>query len=73
MYKLLDQLKSGETAKVSKIDGCRNATKRLYEMGLSTGTSFEVVKNDVGPVIVSIYGNNVAVGRRLAHKIFTTQ
>lgn len=65
----LAQLKSGEKGKVEKIDAGKCAVKRLYEMGLNVGANFEVVKNDVGPIIVSLFGNNIAVGRCLAQKI----
>lgn len=65
----LAQLKSGEKGKVKKIGAGKCAVKRLYEMGLNVGANFEVVKNDVGPIIVSLFGNNIAVGRCLAQKI----
>ncbi|NLM45098.1 MAG: ferrous iron transport protein A [Clostridiales bacterium] len=66
----LTKLHSGESCKIEKIAAGMNATKRLYEMGLNTGSKIKVVKNDIGPVIVSICGNKIAVGRGLAEKIF---
>ncbi len=42
-------------------------------MGFNIGTNFEVVKNDAGPVVVSLFGNKVAVGRGLAQKIIVSQ
>ena len=69
----LAQLKSGDKGKVKKVCACRCASKRLYEMGFNIGTNFEVVKNDIGPVIVSLFGNKVAVGRGLAQKIIVNQ
>lgn len=68
----LIQLKSGEKGKVEKIYACRRATKRLYEMGFNIGADFKVVKNDGGPIIVSLFGNNIAVGRCLAQKIIVS-
>ncbi len=65
----LAKLHSGEICKIQKINAGMNATKRLYEMGLNTGSRVKVVKNDIGPVIVSLYGNKIAVGRGLAEKI----
>ncbi len=69
----LAQLDTGKTGKIEKIHAGRCAAKRLYEMGLNVGATFEVVKNDMGPVIVSLFGNNVAVGRCLAQKIIVNQ
>jgi len=68
--KTLSQLHSGENCKIQKISAGFMATKRLYEMGLNSGAQVKVVKNDIGPVIVSIYGNKIALGRGLAEKIF---
>jgi len=67
--KSLTQLNSGQKCKIQKISAGFNATKRLYEMGLNTGAKVEIIKNDIGPIIVSLYGNKVAVGRGLAEKI----
>lgn len=69
----LAQLNPGEKGKVERIHACGYAAKRLYEMGFNIGAIFEVVKNDRGPVVVSLFGNNIAVGRRLAQKIIVSQ
>ncbi|NMB26622.1 MAG: ferrous iron transport protein A [Tissierellia bacterium] len=65
----LIQLNSGEQGKVKKICAGGCATKRLYEMGFNTGAKVKVVKNDAGPIIVSLSGNKIALGRGLAQKI----
>lgn len=69
----LTNLQRGETGKVTMIDAGKQATKRLYEIGFNTSASITVIKNDSGPVIVSINGNKVAVGRGLAHKVMLTR
>lgn len=66
-------LKQGDIGKVKFIDAGRHATRRLYEMGFNIGASVKIVKNDGGgPVIVSLAGNKVALGRGLANKIELT-
>jgi len=67
--KVLAQLHSGENCKIQKISAGFMATKRLYEMGLNSGAQVKVIKNDIGPIIVSLCGNKIAVGRGLAEKI----
>ena len=57
----LIQLHSGDKGKVKKIYAGGCATKRLYEMGFNTGADVKVVKNDAGPIIVSLSGNKIAV------------
>ena len=69
MNKGLLTLKQGDVGKVQLINAGRNATKRLYEMGFNIGVPIKVIKNDVGPVIVSLAGNKVALGRGLAEKV----
>jgi ferrous iron transport protein A len=65
----LDTLVKGRGGKVNEIDAGRQASKRLYEMGFNTGAPVKVVKNDSGPIIVSVNGNKIALGRGLARKI----
>lgn len=67
--KSLIQLNPGDNGKVEKIFAGGYATKRLYEMGFHTGAKIKVIKNDAGPVIVSLSGNKVALGRGLAQKV----
>lgn len=69
MAKGLLALHSGDAGKIKKIEAGRTATKRLYEMGFTLGTHVKVIKNNGGPVIVSISDNKVALGRGLAEKI----
>ncbi|HZK02373.1 MAG TPA: FeoA domain-containing protein [Anaerovoracaceae bacterium] len=69
MNRGLLSLKKGDSGRVKVINAGRNATKRLYEMGFNTSASVKIIKNDAGPVIVSLSGNKVALGRGLAEKI----
>lgn len=66
MNKALLTLNKGATGKVKMIEAGRCATRRLYEMGFNIGAYVKVIKNDAGPVIVSLTGNKVALGRGLA-------
>jgi len=69
MIKSLVALNKDDIGKVKEINAGKVATKRLYEMGLNTGATVKVAKNDKGPVIVCLAGNKVALGRGLAEKI----
>ena len=69
MTKGLLTLVQGDFGKVKLIEAGKDATRRLYEMGFNTGANVKVIKNDSGPVIVSLAGNKVAIGRGLAEKI----
>lgn len=65
----LTAFSKGEKGHIENINGGKKLCKRLYEMGFNKGTEIRVVKNDVGPLIVSIYGSKVAIGRGMAEKI----
>ncbi|MDR7869765.1 MAG: FeoA domain-containing protein [Tissierellaceae bacterium] len=65
----LIELRPNENAIISGISNCGNAKKRLYELGLNTGTKVTMVKNDIGPIILSVHGHKLALGRGLASKI----
>ncbi len=69
----LTMLRQGDKGKVNAIAAGRGATKRLYELGFNTSAFVKIIKNDVGPVIVSLNGNKVALGRGLASKIILDQ
>lgn len=69
MEKGLVSLKNGDEGKVKLIDAGRCATRRLYEMGLNIGATIKIIKNDTGPIIISIAGSKIALGRGLAEKV----
>ncbi len=65
----LSSFSQGEKGYITEIYGGMNLSKRLYEMGFNKGTEVRVIKNDVGPLIVSLYGSKIAIGRGMAQKI----
>lgn len=69
MEKNLLAHKRGYTGKIKYVNAGRCATRRLREMGFNIGAPVEIIKNDAGPVIVSLSGNKIAVGRGLAEQI----
>lgn len=72
MSMTLANLHPGQEAIVREIAAGNYATKRLYELGFNTGANLKVVKNDRGPIIVSLSGNKIALGRGLAEKVMVS-
>jgi DtxR family transcriptional regulator, Mn-dependent transcriptional regulator len=73
--KLLTQLSSlrpGEEARVAFSRDAGNATQRIMDMGLCSGTIVKVLKAAPfhGPIEVSVRGTVLALGRELADKIY---
>lgn len=59
----------GKKCRVDKIDGGDLICKKLMEMGFNTGAILDIVKNDVGPLIIGIGESRIALGRGMAQKI----
>mgnify|MGYP001267756193 CR=1 FL=1 len=62
-------LPSGCKARVREIVGGYGLRGRLLELGFVKGTNLRVLKNDRGPLIISIDGVRLALGRGVANKI----
>jgi len=68
--KPLSLIKPGKNVRLVSITGGRFLQSRLVSMGLLQGTPIEVVKNrGNGPVIVSVKGSRLVLGRGMAQKI----
>lgn len=65
----LNSMKPRESGRVKEIAGCCKARKRLYELGLYKGANIKVIKNDLGPLIINLSGNKLAIGRGLASHV----
>lgn len=65
----LINLQPNEVGRVKEISGCQEVKKRLFELGLNRGAQVKIVKNDIGPIILMMSGNKLALGRGLASKI----
>lgn len=67
--KSLASLKKDEFGVIREISGGCSARNRLSELGLNRGVSVQIVKNDIGPLILNIKGHKLAIGKGLANKI----
>ena len=69
----LAMLKTGETACIEKIVGGRVAKGKLNNLGLVTGKSVKIYRDNGGPLIIGIGDNRIALGRGMAHKVMVVQ
>ncbi len=73
----LERVPPGTKVKVVAILTGLGASSRAYQMGIAPGTILEVVENNLTypwtPLIVSVHGIQVAIGRGLASRIFVEQ
>jgi Fur family ferric uptake transcriptional regulator len=63
----------GETVVIDRLLGGRQVQQRLADMGLTPGTSIEVIKaSGPGPIIVAFRGSRLALGHGLSHKVMVS-
>ena len=71
---LLTELKEGHSGIIKSINACRLATKRLADLGLTSGTEIKVLRKApfFGPVEIEVRGSRLVIGRGLASKVLVT-
>ncbi|MGQ9650881.1 MAG: FeoA family protein [Phycisphaerae bacterium] len=65
----LSEVRSGQRVRVTRCDGGKRLRERLCAMGLAPGVSVEVACDNGGPVILSVFGSRLMIGRGMAAKI----
>jgi len=67
----LTELEDGQTGFIVSMLGGKNLTKRLADLGLTSGTEIKVIRRTLfsGPVKVEVSGSRLVLGRGLALKI----
>jgi ferrous iron transport protein A len=73
MYIPLNAIGIGKYGEVNNIDGGEIMCKRLMEMGINKGALIEVIKNDVGPLIIGLGQTRFALGRGMAQKVMVKE
>jgi len=66
----LSKVKAGQTVRVVRIDAGAGANARLASMGLVPRAEVSMISNGhPGPMVVSVKGAKMMLGRGMAHKI----
>ncbi len=67
----LIDIKDGKKGIIVSIQGGKTLTKRLADLGLTSGTEIKVIGRTLfsGPVQIEVCGSRLALGRGLASKI----
>jgi ferrous iron transport protein A len=73
MLKPLTELPKGSKVKVVDIVAGKGLRDRLLQMGLTPGAVVEVVENSSGPIILSVRGVTIALGRGMASKVLVEE
>lgn len=65
----LTMASAGQPLKLVAIHAGHKLTRRLAEMGLTRGVTLEIIQADGGPLLISVRGSRIALGRGIAHKL----
>ena len=66
---ILSSIPAGQTVHMARIDAGRRLKHRLTELGLTPGVKVTIVQNNGGPILISVRGSRIAIGREMANKI----
>lgn len=75
MHKLipLTSVPVGRKVRVMLVEGGRAVRGRLCAMGLTPGTSAEIVANSGGPLVLAVLGCRVMIGRGMACRVMVRE
>ena len=65
----LTMISPGQTVKLVEISTGRKLKHRLTELGLTPGVELQVMQDQGGPLLLSVYNSRLALGRGMANKI----
>ncbi|MDD2557946.1 MAG: FeoA family protein [Desulfuromonas sp.] len=65
----LSQCKCGEVVYIRGFSGCPHTRKHLQDMGLIPGEEIRIISCGRGPMVISVKGSNLALGRGMANNI----
>lgn len=69
---VLTQAVIGQPLLLVKIDGGKDVTRRLIELGLTPGVKLRLIQDSGGPVILAVRDSRIALGRGMANKIIVS-
>ena len=67
----LDQLRTGDRARVLEVRGGWGLWRHLEQMGIHPGDIVSLARTEVfrGPILIEVHGTRIALGRRVVHRI----
>jgi ferrous iron transport protein A len=67
----LTEIKDGQTGTIVSVLGGKMLTKRLADLGMTSGTEIKVIGRTLfsGPVQIEVNGSRLVIGKGLASKI----
>ena len=68
----LSSIPVGQQVQLQKINAERRIAHRLTELGLTPGVALTIIQDNGGPLLISVRGSRIAIGREMADNIQVT-
>ena len=66
----LDEVQDGSKVVIARIDGGRNARKKLMDLGLIPGVPVTIIRRaGRNPMLLSVMGRQIMIGQGMARKV----
>ena len=62
----------GEQVRLERIKGGKKMLRRLTALGLTPGVELSVVQNAGGPLLLSVRGSRIALGRGMSQRVMVS-
>ncbi len=62
----------GEQVRLESIKGGKKMLRRLTALGLTPGVELSVVQNAGGPLLLSVRGSRIALGRGMSQRVMVS-
>ena len=69
----LNAIGIGKSVEINRLEGGELMCKKLMEMGMNTGAIIEIVKNDIGALIIKVGETRLVLGRGMAQKVIVRE
>ena len=67
----LNEVSDGKKVVITRIDGGRNARKKLMDLGMIPGVPVTIIRRaGRNPMLLSVMGRQVVLGRGMVEKVF---
>ena len=65
----LSSIPIGQLVELKRIHADRRINHRLTELGLTPGVTLSIIQDNGGPLLISVRGSRIAIGREMADQI----
>ncbi|WP_449242824.1 FeoA family protein [Desulfovibrio sp.] len=69
----LSSFPDGSVVRIARVEDCACPRCRVFALGLTPGTTVEILSSSAGPCRLRVRGSDLVVGRGIAEKILAVE